>query len=299
MAVRTTRQSMAEIKMFAKNEDIVVIPGELLRSLLESYTKQQDAIIQINSTMGKFINEFSNAAKENERLRSQLHNSLDSIARNVNNETAPSENFQQKLLTKLDALNQLLASKNSSTNEQIKVELKKSADRRNALLSKTLRAEKLSKYYAELIDRPDPFVPHMYRSKINKSTPEFEKEHYKQFAIRRVGSEIKLLEMRVKNWKTQISDLESSINVAASSLEDSERKAFYSRVSKNEEETKRFRAEGFEKLRRSYDDEINSGANKDLFLLTLAERQRNRYVKNKRRRSQGWSNEQHYNGHWT
>ena len=276
MAVRTTFQSLTDLK----NDNIVVIPADLLQSLLESNKKQQDAINHLSNTMEKFVTEFSNAAKEHERLRSQLCSSLETIAENIGKQTtAPSDTFQRDLLTKL----------------------KKSAGRRKTLLSKTLRAENLTQYYTELIDRDDPFVPRMFRTKVSKSTPEFEKPIHKELAITKVSNEINLMVERVENWKIQLQNLESNISITASSLDESKRTDFYFRLSKDEEKIKRDRTESFEKIRQSYEEEMRS-YDKELFLLTFEKEQRTRARHTKTYRSYSrynrWSRDHHDNGRW-
>ena len=283
------------------NDDTVIVPADLLNSLLESNAKQLVAINNWNSTIENFLGQFSQATIKNHSLQIQLRDSVNTLAGYTEkSSTTRNETFQQQLLEKLDALNESLASDFSPSRKQIELEMKKLADRRGILLSKCLRAEKLSKYYSELLDRPNQFVPPMYRTKINKSTPEFELPHHKQLAIDRVRSEVNLLETRVINWKKQIQELESSLNTSASSLDESGRADFYARLSKDDEKVMRHREESFEKIRQSYEREINvEGADKDLFLLTIADRGPRQGRRNKRYRFNGWPRNPHeYRGRW-
>ena len=293
MAVGITDQS----ENHSKNE-VVCIPTDLLQSLLESNAKQHEALIQMTKSMEKIVTEFSNAVKDNERLRQHCA-SLDTSSDHVGNHTTAASNdeFQHQLLGKLDVLCRTITPnpKTSKSTDPTDRRLKQTVRRRKTLLSKIRRAEQLSKYYIELTDRADPFVPRKFRSKVNISTPEDEKYLHKDLAIYKAKSEANLMKLRMEDWKSQLVNLESEIDSTTSSFEDSKRKEFYSRLSKDADRVYRNRTKSFEKLRRSYEAEINSVADKELFLLTYVYDRRNDGRQGAYR--QGWNNPA-LNGRW-
>ena len=300
MAGRASQKSETEQQKMT-NDDTVIVPADLLNSLLESNAKQLVAIDNLSRTIEKFLDTFSQATIKNQSLQAQLRDSVDTLAEYTEkSSTTRKETFQQQLLEKLDTLTESLASEFSPSRKQIEQEMKKLADRRGILLSKCLHAEKLSKYYSDLLARPNQFLPPMYRTKINETTPAFELPHHKQLAIDRVRSEVKLLETRVINWRKQMQEFESSLNTSASSLDESGRADFYARLAKDDEKAMRNREESFEKIRQSYEREINrEGADKDLFLLTIADRGPRQGRRNKRYRFSGWPQNPHdYRGSW-
>ena len=266
MAVNASIQLQTKLK----SDHIVVIPVNLLQSLLESNIKQQEAIKHLSDTMEKFVTEFF-TRMENETLSDQLSNST----KMTDATTASSDGLQHKILAKLDELSRYLASHNQLKNNSVETDLKKSANRRKTLLSKIRRAEQLSQYYSELITRNDPFVPRMFRTKVNGSTPDFEKPAHKDMAITRVKNEINLMVGRVKHWRNELGNLESSINTAVASLDESKRFHFFSRLSKDEENVERNRALSFDKIRRSYEKEMDTFAfDKELYLLSVEKKKR-------------------------
>ncbi len=291
MAVNTSIQSSTNLKV----DQIVVISVDLLQSLLESNNKQHEAIKHLSDTMEKFVNEFLNTRMENESLRDQYRSSVKTNDSNVSNHSmTSSDELQQEILAKLDALSRTLASNTPLANKSIETELKESANRRKILLSKINRAENLSRYYTKLVTRDDPFVPRMFRTKVNRSTPDFEKPTHKEMAITRVKHEVALMVDRMKHWKIQLQKLESSINAAVTSLDKSKTIDFYSRLAKDEENVERDRAESFDKIHRSYEMEMNANeGDKELYLLTYVKERsiRGRYRKKYRSNSQfGLSN---------
>ena len=107
MAVNTSIQSSTNLKV----DQIVVISVDLLQSLLESNNKQHEAIKHLSDTMEKFVNEFLNTRMENESLRDQYRSSVKTNDSNVSNHSmTSSDELQQEILAKLDALSRTLAS---------------------------------------------------------------------------------------------------------------------------------------------------------------------------------------------
>ena len=139
MAVGITEQS----ENHSKNE-IVCILTDLLQSLLESNAKQHEALIQLTKSMEKIVTEFSNAVRDNERLRQHCA-SLDTPSEHMGipTTTASNDEFQHQLLTKLDVLCQTLTfnSKSTKSNNPTDRRLKQAVSRRKTLLSKIRRAD--------------------------------------------------------------------------------------------------------------------------------------------------------------
>ncbi len=100
-----------QLQTTLKSDHIVVIPVNLLQSLLESNIKQQEAIKHLSDTMEKFVTEFF-TRMENETLSDQLPNST----KMTDATTASSDGLQHKILAKLDELSRYLASHNQLKN---------------------------------------------------------------------------------------------------------------------------------------------------------------------------------------
>ena len=194
--------------------------------------------------------------------------SSESLAKLANSQ----DDFQLNLLEKLDKLTSTIKSSNtgSAPNED---RLKKYSEKRKELLGKTLRAEKLSEYYTELLQQDNPFVPHEYRTKIGQSTPQFEKEVHKESAIHKLTTQIKLMEGRMNNWKTELAKLEMEAKKRLEEMDEIDRENFNTAITEADETVKRERAKSFDKLKQTYVEEMNKDdADPDLFLLTFAEK---------------------------
>ena len=97
-------------------------------------------------------------------------------------------------MEKLCELSKTIASSNATTSGvSLDEKLKKYADKRKEILLKTIRAEKLSEYYTELINAETPYVPHKFRTKISRTTPKFKKPFHKEDSINKEKSQVKLM----------------------------------------------------------------------------------------------------------
>ena len=162
MAVRTTRQSLAELRNNIKNDDkdVVIIPADFLMNLLSTHAEAQDKFIAMTETFNETVRRFSeHAAKTSESL-CQMANVLEQMENGGNND------FHHSLLEKMDKLSQAIASNGVSVVSHDD-KLKKIAERRKEILGKTIRAKKLSHYYNKLVGWGIPYVPPMYRTKIS------------------------------------------------------------------------------------------------------------------------------------
>ena len=104
------------------------------------------------------------------------------------------------------------------------------------------------------------------------------------------------MKLRMKDWKAQLVNLESEMDSITSSFEPSKRTEFYSSLTKDKERVYRNRTKSFEELRRSYKAEINSVADKELFLLTYVGKRNDGCAANPAYRK-GWNNPA-LNGRW-
>ena len=268
MAVRTTRQSLAELRNAVKNDnkDVVIIPADLLMNLLSTHTEAQDKFIATTEIFNETVKLFSDhAAKTSESLE-RIANVMERM------KNRGDDDFHNSLLEKMDKLSQTIAS-NGVSNVSHDDKLKKNVERRKEILGKTIRAKKLSQYYDELVNAEVPYVPHMYRTKITRTTPEFEKPIHREDAISKTKKEVRLMAERIKNWEAQLAKLESESNRLLESVNATEREQYHASLLIDNETVERERSNSIDKLKQTYDEEKNiEGADPDSFLLTYAEK---------------------------
>ena len=227
-------------------------------------------------------------------------NPCDTIAEN-NGNLQGNENvdLQHEILSKLDTIQQSLPLDNHRTSKQIDGRLQTLVFRRRTLKSKVLRSKQLSQHYQELIDREQPFVPRKFRTKIHRTTPEFERNIHKGLSINKVETEIKIMKCRIKKWESKLVSLGSDIEVAASSLEEPKRKDLYTRLSRDSEKVQRDRVKSFEKLRNTYEEDIKrNGSNPELFLLTIVDNRKNWKSQSRPPNYNQWTEQQQRQYRW-
>ena len=266
MAVRTTRQSIAELREAIVNDDkdVVIIPADILMNLLSTHTEAQDKFMAMTEKFNQTVISFSeHTAKTSESVEQMAH-ALDRM------KNGGDDNFHQSLLKKIDELSQAIASNGVSVVSHDD-KLKMNAEKRKQLLGKTIRAKKLSRYYNELVSAEIPYVPHMYRTKITKTTPDFEKPIHKEDAISRTKKEVRLMAERIKNWENELTKLESETSKLLESIGANERADYQSSMITDDETIEKERSKSIDKLKQTYEEEMNKeGADPDSFLLTYA-----------------------------
>ena len=149
------------------------------------------------------------------------------------------------------------------------------------LRGKFLRSEKLSAYYEELYKRDLPFVQAKFRVHVNNSIPDYELDIRKEEAIGNATREVRLMQVRMREWSTKIDDLRQEVALALSSptLSDIQRKACEEEMTKDEEENQKEREEAFNKIKTACETELQSGETQ--FLL--------KYVQNKSTKRSRWN----------
>ena len=268
MAVRTTRQSLAELRNAIRNDDkdVVIIPAEFLMNLLSTHAEAQDKFIATTEKFNETVRGFSEYAAKTSESLCQMANVLERMENGAN------DAFHHSLLEKMDKLSQAIASNGVSVVSHAD-KLKKNAERRREILGKTIRAKKLSQYYDELVSADTPYVPHMYRTKISRTTPEFEKPIHKEDAISKTRKEVRLMTERIKNWELELAKLEAETNRLLESVDLPEREQYQASLLTDDETVERERSSSIEKLKQTYDEEMKrEGAEPDSFLLTYAEK---------------------------
>ena len=285
MAARTTRQSLAELSESILNDekDIVIIPAQLLIKLLSTHATALDMYAKTAENFNEALNKFSSQAE----TTTAALNCVTTALENLRNER--DSDFQNSLLEKLDDLSKTFASNAGTSGVSHEEKLKKYSKKRNGLLAKTIRSEKLSEYYSELINADTPFVPRKFRTKVTHTTPEFEKPLHKEDSIYRVSIQIKLMEERIKNWRTELNNLDNDINTSIQSMDAKDRESFLAIISDGEEEVRRERTQSVEKLKQTYMKEMNKdGVDPDLFLLNYIGKTHQRSSKNVRGHQTQW-----------
>ena len=258
--------------------------------MLSTHAEAQDKFIAMTETFNETVRGFSEYAAKTSESLCQMAKVLERM------ENGGNDDFHHSLLEKIDKLSQAIASNGVSVVSPDD-KLKKIAERRREILGKTIRAKKLSQYYNELVSGGIPYVPHMYRTKISRTTPEFEKPIHKEDAISKTKKEVRLMTERIKNWEAELAKLEVETNRLLESVDLPEREQYQASLLIDDETVERERSNSIEKLKQTYDEEMNrEGAEPDSFLLTYAEKSNtNRnskktraYQPRGRRQRRGW-----------
>ena len=285
MAARTTRQSLAELSESILNDekDIVIIPAQLLIKLLSTHATALDMYAKTAENFNEALNKFSSQAETTTAALDRVTSALE----NLRNER--DSDFQNSLLEKLDDLSKTFASNAGTSGVSHEEKLKKYVKKRKEILSKTIRAEKLSEYYSELISADTPFVPRKFRTKVSRMTPDFEKPVHKEDSIYKVKLQIKLMDERIKNWKEELHKHEFDTNILLQSMDTNDSETFLATVAESDEVVRQDRIKSVEKLRETYTKEMNKeSVNPDLFLLTYADKSHQRSSKNVSGRPPRW-----------
>ena len=285
MAARTTRRSLAELRESILNDekDIVIIPAELLIKLLSTHATALDMYTKTAENISESLNTFSSQAESTTATLDRLAIALENFRNKRDGE------FQKSLLDKLDDLSKTIASNAGTSGVSHEEKLKKYVKKRKEILAKTIRAEKLSDYYSQLINADTPFVPRKFRTKVTHTTPEFEKPLHKEDSIYRVSIQIKLMEERIKNWKAELQKLENDTNISIQGMDTGDREMFIATIAEGDEEVRRERTQSFEKLKETYMKEMNKdGVDPDLFLLNYVGKSHQSSPKNVRGHQPRW-----------
>ena len=152
----TTRGALQAFKNRIQDEDIVIIPANILTTLLENTLKHHEAMVQSQNKIGCAIEQ---------------------LAQNLQNVRTPNEGEQfQSLLQKMDTLTSTIADSRLSSDASRTTD----TETENVLHTymeteeKMLQSRDLATYYDELLNGEIPYAPWKFRSKIRPTTPEFE-----------------------------------------------------------------------------------------------------------------------------
>ena len=178
------RKVSAKLKQIVEEECFNVVSNELLVSiidhnknftaeLIQEFKQQHEALIKCFTTGLKSISE--------------------SITASIKSSAEDSKELHSKLDLVIEAIENQQISNNSTNTENSKVYEKELMDRRDKYYQKH-RSEGLKDYYNELVSNENIFIPRKFRPKVNKSTPDYEKNIQKDFAIENLQRECRILE---------------------------------------------------------------------------------------------------------
>ena len=262
MAGVTTRKSIREFKDSLNDDNLCIIPADVFKSLIETNANQQDVLIQ---------------------TQNKLCVALERIAENVALTDERRDTQFKLLLEKMDSLTSALSVKNTTmqshaTTNPPPAALKEFVTKQKDILWKSLRSKELAAYYKELLERENPFAPHKFRTKINESTPEYEKVIHNQQTVNTVQNEIKLMEERVRQWGKQLNELQADFESNIRLLSNEKREELKKQIRNNSEEVTKNWHSAFTKIKKSYDDEMTK-SNATQFLLKYADQSDNATTK--------------------
>ena len=241
------RKASARLKQALEEENYNFISNEVLSSIIEFNKTTHEEILQ----------EFKN---NNEKIVKCLFDGFKSITEAITKSSESTTLTSKELCSKIDKLCNSMKSQNIDTQPKSLQDLydKELLERRNKYYQ-AHRSEELLTYYKTLLAQDDIFIPPKLRPKVNKSTPNYEIEIQNEFAIQNVQRECNLLEHRLKEMKSTISDLDkivqSKIDDSFLSTEQKEkaREGYQNRCNEEESKSKEIWKTNFDKLKISHD----------------------------------------------
>ena len=252
MAATVTRKSIADFKELLQNEDFCIIPNELIKRILDGNNDRQDLLVESHQGMVQALERIAVAMETTAQSTQVLTQSL--LAK------------VDVLISKVGTINTITSRDSQETSDN---KLQKTVIKIVEKEAKVVRATELSQYYNELLSRDVPYAPHKFRTLVNRSTPEYEKNIYNDDTIHKVSREVKLMEERIKNWTEELQVLQLEMDNTIDTLDPSRREKFTKTMQEKTEKAKNEWIDSFAAMKKTYADDMASGATQ--FLLKYSE----------------------------
>ena len=246
----TTRQTIQDFKARLKDDEISIIPNDIMKLVIDVNTNYQERLVT---------------------SQERIAVALERIAGNMETQTTQTEN----ILTKLDAFNTTISggttiladAQKSADWASVETELETLLTKKHNTEWKVMRSKELSVYYRELLQMTPPFVPEKCRSKVfkNQVTRESIKKIHNEEAIHNAETQIRIMETQVAEWSSELESIKLETNNKLLVLDETKRNDFNSRIQDNEQRNISNWKVALSKITKQYEDEMNSGA--DQFLL--------------------------------
>ena len=253
----TTRQAINDFKAHLRDDEISVIPNEIMKLVLDVNTDYQERL-----------------ASSQERMALAMERMATVMERNAMS-TDTQVQLTRDVLEKLDTLNTTInggttiladAQKNADR-AGVEADLEVLLKKKHTTEWKLLRSKELSRYYRELLQMDNKFVPEKYRTKVAKHqvTRENIKQIHIEQSIHNVETEIRIMETNVNEWNMELQTIATDTNSKLAVLNEQKQNEFKTRIQESEQKNLDSWQVAFAKITKQYEDEMNSGADQFLF----------------------------------
>lgn len=272
----TTRQSLLDFKARLKDDEISIIPNEMMKLILDINTDYQERLVSSQERMASCM-ECINTDYQERLVSSQerMASAMERIATSMEIQLQQTKDVH----TKLDTLNTTISggttiladAQRNVDRAAIESDLEKLLTKKHNTEWKVLRSKELSRYYRELLQMEPQFVPEKYRSKVykNQVTRESIKIIHIDESIHNVETQIRIMETQVAEWATELETMKQETTTKLEVLGNQKRNEFETRIIENEEKNIANWKIAFSKITKTYEDEMNSDA--DQFLLKFTD----------------------------
>ena len=185
---------------------ICIIPKDVLSSLITESSKYFDMVVELRQK----TDTFSNLTQKTTELNKNILDNSNIIIEAINNMNRNTNSNVQKNDNNLDTL--------PGTTEEFDANVHAELQKRKRLHYQIYRAQSLSSYYQSLLNHENPLVPTKFRTKVNTTTPEYEKEIRRKQSIDTMKREIDILDDRRRNWLVELEHYEQAIYNIINSL---------------------------------------------------------------------------------
>ena len=237
----TTRQAINDFKAHLRDDEISVIPNEIMKLVLDVNTDYQERLASSQDAM---------STDTQVQLTRDVLEKLDTLNTTINGGTTILADAQKN-------------ADRAGVEADLEVLLKK----KHTTEWKLLRSKELSRYYRELLQMDNKFVPEKYRTKVAKHqvTRENIKQIHIEQSIHNVETEIRIMETNVNEWNVELQTIATDTNSKLAVLNEQKQNEFKTRIQESEQKNLDSWQVAFAKITKQYEDEMNSGADQFLF----------------------------------
>ena len=235
----TTRGALRAFKERIQDEDIVIIPANILTTLLESTVNNHEALAQSHNRIGC---------------------ALEQLALNLQQmQYANQGGGFNTLLEKMDILTSTIADSNTpqDASRATNAEIEEILHTYMKTEEKMLESRDLASYYEELLQKD--YVPWKFRAEITPTTPEYEKPIYADGTKERFRNQILLLQTRTQHLNRQLEQLNIEIEAVKRTLQPSKQEKLTNKMRANTERTRQKWTRSMNTIKGNYELDMISG----------------------------------------
>ena len=260
MAGAVTRKSLMDFKQQLNDDnDIVIIPSDLLTRILDDNKQTQDQLVNVHQQM------LDTQRSTNEAL-TKIASALESMNSTSGEQSSTLLSKMDDLISKISTSNTTLSTTSQPiTDDNLKQMVYKKCNKEQQIR----RASELSDYFTELLAMDPPYAHRQYRTKVNRNTPEYEKKINSDDTVHKVNQQIQLMNERVKNWTTEIQSMQETIASTLQHLDENRVNKFNKHMKEESDKQLNEWTDRFASYKRTITRDIESGASQ--YLLKYAD----------------------------